>query len=58
MITVKSDTLLQTDLVGKRNRVKKLEEAGYSDMAIMHFMSEKNTVSGVYENGNFIINLS
>lgn len=58
MIKVKSNTLSQTDLAGKRNRVKKLEDAGYSNMAILYLMSEKNSVSGVYEGEDFVITLS
>lgn len=58
MIKVESNTLSQTDLAGKRNRVKELEKVGYSNMAILHFMAEKNSVSGTYENGDFVITLS
>lgn len=58
MIKVRSNTLSQTDLVGKRNRVTVLEEAGYSNMAILYFMAKKNSASGVYENGDFVITLS
>lgn len=58
MIRVESDVLSERDLFGKRNRVRELEAAGYSNMAIMHFMAEKNSVTGVYENGNFVIMLS
>ncbi|MCI8362361.1 MAG: hypothetical protein HFJ41_04415 [Clostridia bacterium] len=58
MIKVRSNTLSQTDLVGKRNRVTLLKEAGYSNMAILYFMAQKNSVSGVEEDGNFVITLS
>lgn len=58
MIKVKSNTLSQTELAGKRNRVKELEAAGYPNMAILYFMSEKNSVSATYENGDFVITLS
>ncbi len=58
MIKVESNTLSKEDLIGKRNRVSELEAAGYSRMAILYFMSEKNTVSGTCENDDFVITLS
>lgn len=58
MIKVESNTLSQTDLIGKRNRVRELEAAGYTNMAILHFMAQKNSASGTYENGDFVITLS
>lgn len=58
MIRVESTILPESDLIGKRERVRKLEKSGHSEMAILYFMSEKNTASGTYENGEFVINLS
>lgn len=58
MIKVESNTISQINLVGKRERVRKLEEAGFSNMAILYFMSENNNVSGTYQGGGFVITIS
>lgn len=59
MIKVESNKISETDLAGKREQVKRFEKAGFSNMAILYFMSENsNNVSGTYQGEDFVITIS
>ena len=57
-VAVRSSTFTGSSLDLMEKKVNRLVDQGYSAMAIMHFLGQSYSVSGVLEDGIFVINVN
>lgn len=58
MIRVESETLTSEELKEKRKKVELWQNYGYSKMAIFYFLGQNYSVTGTYDNEEFVITLA